>query len=288
MGFWSERRRQKQRINHMSRDYPSWLKGLLIAGTLTTVIAWEVKRPLRNSRQGKLRRDLRNAAMSLLTAATISATENPATAPLSGAAERRRRGLLKWRRLPIGIELLLSVVLLDYTLYIWHYLTHKVPLLWRFHQVHHVDLDLDATTALRFHAGEMLLSVPWRAAQVALLGISPRALSLWQTLTMMAIFFHHSNIRLPLGLERRLCRLIVTPRMHGIHHSTVQEETDSNWSTIFAWPDYLHRTLKLNVPQQKITIGVPAFQNPKELTLGKLLPKRQVFPYLLFYEAEML
>lgn len=152
-----------------------------------------------------------------------------------------------------------------------HVLTHKVPFLWRFHQVHHVDLDLDASTALRFHALEMALSVPWRAAQVLVFGVSTKGLALWQTLTLMEILFHHSNIRLPAGLERRLCRIIVTPRMHGIHHSIVQEETDSNWSTIFSWPDYVHGTLKLNVPQDEITIGVPAYQDPKELTFGKLM-----------------
>src|SRR6266567_1640233 len=87
----------------------------------------------------------------------------------------------------------------------------------------------------------------------------------------MEIMFHHSNLRLPLGVERRLCRLVVTPRMHGIHHSIVKNETDSNWSTIFTWPDYLHGTLRLNVPQEKITIGVAAYQDPSELTLGRVL-----------------
>ena len=83
--------------------------------------------------------------------------------------------------------------------------------------------------------------------------------------------FHHSNVRLPYRFERRLCRLIVTPRMHGIHHSIVREETDSNWSTIFSWPDYLHGTIRLNVPQEKITIGLPACQSPDELTWGRLV-----------------
>ncbi|MEZ4599351.1 MAG: sterol desaturase family protein [Syntrophotaleaceae bacterium] len=271
MGFLPERSRKKPRSKSMRGEIPSWLSNTLIFGTLAAVVAAEMKRPLRTPRQDKLRRDVRNISMSLMTAATIALAEKPVVAPLADAAESKRRGLLKWKRLPVGLEMFLSVTLLDYTLYIWHYLTHKVPLLWRFHQVHHVDLDLDASTALRFHAGEMLLSVPWRAAQVALLGISPRPLALWQTLTLAEILFHHSNVRLPLRFERLLNRIIVTPRMHGIHHSTVREETDSNWSTIFSWPDLLHRTLKLNIPQKKVTIGVPAFQNPKELTIGKLL-----------------
>ena len=259
------------RSAELTREPPRWLNVLLICGTLATVLLLELKRPLRRARQGKLSRDARNAAVALVAAATVSLAEKPVVAPLALAVQRNRWGLVKLVRLPVAAELLLSVVLLDYTLFIWHYLTHKVTPLWRFHKVHHADLDMDASTALRFHAGELLLSVPWRAAQVRVLGISPLALAVWQTLTLMEIMFHHSNLRLPMAVERRLCRLIVTPRMHGIHHSVVRQETDSNWSTIFTWPDYLHRTVRLNVPQQLITVGVPSCQEPAELSLGKVL-----------------
>jgi len=255
----------------MKSELPKWLNAVLVFGTLATVVLLELKRPLRKEREDKLTRNARNAAFSLMAAATVGLAEKPVVGPLALAVQRNRWGLLKMVRLPIWAELLLSVLLLDYTLYIWHYLTHKVPFLWRFHRPHHVDLDLDASTALRFHAGELLLSVPWRAAQVRLVGVSPLALSLWQTLTLMEIMFHHSNIRLPFGIERRLCRLIVTPRMHGIHHSVVREETDSNWSTIFSWPDHLHGTVRLNVPQHGITIGVAGYQDPAQLTLGRVL-----------------
>src|SRR5207237_867440 len=101
---------------------------------------------------------------------------------------------------------------------------------------------------------EMVLSVPWRMLQVVVIGASPLSLSAWQTATVVAILFHHSNIELPIHIERWLCRLFMTPRMHGIHHSIVEQETNSNWSTIFAWPDYLHGTYRLNVPQNEVTI----------------------------------
>jgi hypothetical protein len=130
---------------------------------------------------------------------------------------------------------------------------------------------MDASTAVRFHFGEMILSIPWRAAQIVVIGAAPLSLSLWQTLTTMAIVFHHSNWRLPYGVERWLCRVIVTPRMHGIHHSIIMEETDANWSTIFAFPDFLHRTVRLNVPQQKLIIGVPIPHGENRLTLGRLI-----------------
>jgi sterol desaturase/sphingolipid hydroxylase (fatty acid hydroxylase superfamily) len=260
-----------RRSVRMTRGLPRWLNAILVFGTLATVVLLELKRPLRQTRQDKLSRDARNMAIALMAAATVSLAEKPVAAHLSLTVHRNRLGLLKLVRLPVAVDILLSVALLDYTLYIWHYLTHQVPLLWRFHLPHHADLDMDASTALRFHAGELLLSVPWRAAQIRLLGISPLSLAVWQTVTLMEIMFHHSNLRLPFGLERWLCRLIVTPRMHGIHHSAVSEETDSNWSTIFSWPDYLHGTVRLNVPQQNITIGVASYQNPGNLSLGKII-----------------
>jgi sterol desaturase/sphingolipid hydroxylase (fatty acid hydroxylase superfamily) len=165
----------------------------------------------------------------------------------------------------------LALVLLDYTLYIWHVLTHRVPWLWRFHLVHHADLDMDASTALRFHFGELLISVPWRAGQIFLIGVSPLSLVVWQSILFVMILFHHSNVRLPIGVERRLNLLIVTPRMHGIHHSFIREETDSNWSSGLTLWDRLHGTLRLNVPQEEITIGVPAYRTPRETSLLNLL-----------------
>src|SRR3954463_5472354 len=150
-------------------------------------------------------------------------------------------------------------------------LTHRVPALWRFHQVHHCDLDMDASTALRFHFAEMAISVPYRAAQVALIGVAPRPLSIWQTFLFVSILFHHSNLRLPLWLERRLAPLIVTPRMHGIHHSIIEEETNSNWSSGLTLWDRLHGTLRLDVPQSEIEIGVAAYRDPEQVTVPRLV-----------------
>ena len=260
-----------KRPDAMTGELPRWLSSALIFGTMAAVVFWEMKRPLRRTRQSKVETDLRNATVALIAATTVSFAEKPVVGPLSLAVHQNRWGLLKMVRLPKAVDLFLSVLLLDYTLYLWHFLTHKVPFLWRFHKAHHVDLDMDASTALRFHPGELLLSVPWRAAQIRLLGISPLGLAVWQTATLMEIMFHHSNLKLPFWLERRLCRIIVTPRMHGIHHSMVRNETDSNWSTIFSWPDYLHKTVRLNVPQQTITIGLAEYRDPAELGLGGFL-----------------
>jgi sterol desaturase/sphingolipid hydroxylase (fatty acid hydroxylase superfamily) len=225
------------------------LSALLVGGAFCGLLWLERRRPLRRSVEPKVRRNARNLAVAALSAAAIQVAEKPVTQPLTALVERRRWGLLNRLSLPIWLEVPLAVVLLDYTLYLWHVLVHKVPWLWRFHQPHHVDLDMDASTALRFHFAEMVVSVPWRAAQVVVIGVSPLALSVWQTATLVEILFQHSNVDLPIEVERWLCRLVVTPRMHGIHHSIVPEETDSNWSSGLTLWDWLHGTLRLNVPQ---------------------------------------
>jgi sterol desaturase/sphingolipid hydroxylase (fatty acid hydroxylase superfamily) len=168
------------------------------------------------------------------------------------------------------VRVLAAVVLLDYGLYLWHVLTHKVPLLWRFHLVHHVDVDMDVSTAIRFHFGEMLLSVPWRLAQARVAGASPLAVSIWQTALLMSILFHHSNVRLPMGVERRLRWVIATPRLHGIHHRPDPSCLNSNWSSGLSIWDVVHRTFHWRGDEQTAT-GVPGFERPEDVTLARCL-----------------
>ena len=199
--------------------------------------------------------------------AVVAVVEGPVVRRVAARAETRRRGLAQWLPLPAWARDGLAFLGMDYTIYLWHVLAHKVPVLWRLHLVHHLDQDVDASTALRFHAVDMLVSLPYRAAQVAVLGASPRALRLWQGFFFLSVLFHHSNWRLPLPLERMLCRVLTTPRMHGIHHSTVREETDSNWSSGLSLWDHLHRTFRLDVPQDRVRVGVPGYRDPADTRL---------------------
>lgn len=240
-------------------------------GTFGVLVWLENRRPLRSPVESKMIRSGRNLAVAGLAAAALQLAEQPIVAPLTKLVERKKIGLLKIVRLPKFLETMFAVALLDYTLYVWHVLTHKLPFLWRFHLVHHVDLDLDASTAVRFHCGELLISVAWRSAQILMIGVSPTSFAAWQMFLFPSILFHHSNVRLPLALEKKLNRFVVTPRLHGIHHSAVQCETDSNWSSGLTVWDYLHGTLKTDVPQNEIIIGVPAYQNPSDVTLPKIL-----------------
>lgn len=231
----------------------------------------ERRRPLRRQVDPGPRRIARNAAMAGVTAVVLHAADRPVTRRATEWVERRGWGLMPRLPMPEWLRTAATVLLFDYSLYLWHVLLHRVPLLWRCHVAHHSDLDLDTTTALRFHFAEFLLSVPWRAAQVLLIGASPRALALWQKLTAAEVVFHHSNLRLPGHVERRLSRIVVTPRLHGIHHSTVRDERDSNFSSGLTVWDFLHRSFRDDVPQEEITIGLPGYGEPREVTLGKTL-----------------
>ena len=246
--------------------------GALAVLTSFALLWWfERRRPLRPTVEPPPRRQARNLTIAALAAVTVHVAEQPIVAPIARAVERRRWGVLKRFSSPTWVETAAGLVLLDYTLYLWHVLVHRVPVLWRFHAVHHVDLDLDASTAVRFHAGELALSIPWRAMQIAAIGVSPRTLELWQKLLLVEILFHHSNLRLPPRVERALSRILVTPRLHGIHHSHRREVRDANWSSGLTVWDWLHGTLRDDIPQEAITIGVEGFADPGQVTLPRVL-----------------
>lgn len=238
----------------------------------TALVCVEVVRPLRRrQREPRLRRMGRNAVIGGLGAVAVQLCEQPIVLPLARYVSRRRWGLVPRLPLPAPLKTILTLAALDYTLYLWHVLVHRVPWLWRFHRVHHADLDLDASTAIRFHFGELIVSVPWRAAQVALIGVDARTLELWQTLTLMSVVFHHSNAALPEHVERRLAAVIVTPRMHGIHHSREAGEMNSNWSSGLSVWDRVHGTFRLDVPQDAIVIGVASLADEPATSLARML-----------------
>jgi sterol desaturase/sphingolipid hydroxylase (fatty acid hydroxylase superfamily) len=208
-----------------------------------------------------------------VTAITVNAFERPLVTRLARYAESHGLGIQRLA-LPRWAKTALAAALMDYTLYWWHVLLHRVPALWRLHEPHHADRDLDASTALRFHFAEFVASVPWRCAQVLLIGVDPRSLALWQRLTLLEVLFHHSNVRLPRQIEQRLARLVVTPRLHGLHHSIVREERDSNFSSGLTLWDRLHGTADLDL-QRSVTIGLPDHRTAASLPETLALPFRR-------------
>ncbi len=253
------------------KEVPVWVKIPLVVGLCGWLLWRELRSPARRSRESKALRTARNLAIAGIAGLAVEFAEVPVALRLARLAEKRRWGILKRLSLPAWLEIPLAVLALDYTLYHWHVQCHKNRFLWRFHQPHHVDLDMDASTGLRFHFGEVGMSVGWRALQVVGIGVSPLAFLIWQTALVLSILFHHSNVGLSAKSERLIGRVLITPRMHAIHHSDVQEESDSNWSSSFSWWDRIHGTLRVDVPPEELTIGVPAHNKPEDVTLAKVL-----------------
>lgn len=217
----------------------------------------------------KRRHVVRDVAIAALAGLATALLNDRLVNPTAASVAKKGQGLLRRIALPRPFRIVAGVLLLDYTLWIWHWLNHRTSVLWRFHRAHHVDLDLDSWTALRFHFGEMTLAGVVRMLQIRLIGPDPVAVTIWQSLLLPSIFFHHSKMALPMKVERALSRVIVTPRMHAIHHSIDPEETASNWSSLLSIWDFLHGSFRLY--ESDITIGVPAYQNPADITIGKVL-----------------
>jgi sterol desaturase/sphingolipid hydroxylase (fatty acid hydroxylase superfamily) len=167
----------------------------------------------------------------------------------------------------------LSVVILDLAIYLQHVLFHAVPALWRLHRMHHADLEFDVSTGLRFHPVEILLSTVIKLAVVAALGAPALAVVIFEVLLNATSMFNHSNVRVPLGIDRMLRWLVVTPDMHRVHHSITPRETNSNFGFNLPWWDRLFGTYRAQ-PQaghEAMTIGIEQFRDVRELRLDRML-----------------
>src|SRR6202011_4051694 len=190
-------------------------------------------------------------------------------------------GLVHMVALPTGTKFVISFLFMDLAFYYWHLANHRIPFFWRFHNVHHIDPDLDVSTGFRFHFGEVTMSVAFRVVQVSVIGLSGWAFAVYELVFQANTLFHHSNLRLPIRFERLLNKVLVTPRMHGIHHSQVRRENNSNFGVVFPWWDRVHRTIGLNIPQVEIAIGIAGYSQPQDGNLRNalLMPFRKQRDY---------
>ena len=226
---------------------------------------------LRKRTHALLQRLVKNLILTVVVFVVGSFVVKNAGLATSQWSMERSIGITLWIPLPTWGRIAIGFLLMDLTFYYWHLVNHRIGLLWRFHNVHHIDPDLDVSTSFRFHFVEIAYSSLFRVVQVVLIGADPLTYGIYESVFAIETMFHHSNIRLPFGLERWLNKVIVTPRMHGIHHSAVKEETNSNYGVIFPWWDRLHKTLVLNVPQLSIKIGVPGYLKSEDNRFWNLL-----------------
>src|SRR5262249_19945041 len=216
----------------------AYLPAFVIA-VFAALLAAERLFPLRESKSALLARLVINLAVSALAYTTAMIAVRPSAIYTLDWTVQSSVGVGQLVPLPEWARFILGFLLLDLSFYYWHVANHKVPLLWRFHNVHHIDPDLDVSTGFRFHFGEVLLSTLFRVAQVGLIGMSFATLAVYEAVFQANTLFQHSNVRLPIRLERLLNKVLVTPRMHGIHHSQVRPETNSNFGVVFPFWDRL-------------------------------------------------
>lgn len=156
--------------------------------------------------------------------------------------ENMNFGLMNWLDLSLTWEIILSLVILDIVIYIWHVLLHRVPLLWKFHIVHHIDSRLDFSTGTRFHLGELMAMMIFHFPIYFLMGVGFEALILNQVLMLVFTQFQHANIKIPAWIDAPLRKVFVTTNFHQVHHSQNHHEFNSNYATVLSWWDYLGRT----------------------------------------------
>src|SRR5256714_7015005 len=234
---------------------------------------WEVLAPRRALSIGRARRWPSNLGILVLDALLVRFLIPVAAVGMAVIAAQRGWGLLNITPWPEWLEALFGFLALDLAIYAQHVAFHKVPLLWRLHRMHHADLDIDVSTGLRFHPIEIILSMLIKIAVVILVGVPAVAVIAFEVVLNATSMFNHSNAAMPVGLDRVVRLLVVTPDMHRVHHSVLRHETDSNFGFNLPWLDRLFGTYppQPEAGHARMTIGLPIFRDPQELRLDRLL-----------------
>ncbi len=240
---------------------------------LFSMIALENFSPRRSLRENKLRHDARNIGMLVISTLLTRLLMPLMPVTLALWCQKHGIGLLNQTTLHSGLELTIAFLFFDFLIYCQHVVFHRVPILWRLHQVHHLDLDYTATTGIRFHPAEILLSMCIKLAGITVIGPSIPALLAFEIVLNGAALFNHSNFSLPPVLEKIISHILVTPDMHRIHHSVNPRELNMNFGFNSPWWDKLLGTYQKTpeLGQDDMQIGIRAFQDPESLTLKNLL-----------------
>jgi sterol desaturase/sphingolipid hydroxylase (fatty acid hydroxylase superfamily) len=263
----------------LSEISESTIRLICFAGIFGAVALWELAAPRRGLLFARPRRWFTNLAIVVIDSLALRLLFPILAVGVAQYAQNEGWGLAAIVDLPAWLEIVIALILLDLAIYGQHVASHKVPLLWRVHKMHHADRDFDVTTALRFHPVEICLSMLWKFAVIIALGADPLAVFLFEVLLNGTAMFNHGNIRLPLAADRLVRLIVVTPDMHRVHHSIVPGETDSNYGfNLSIWD----RMFKTYTPQPQaghgaMTIGLPQYQSdgPTQLAWSLVLPFRR-------------
>ena len=251
-------------------------------GVLVLMTLWEVLTPRRPQSIRRLLRWPNNLGLVVLNTFVVRLLFPFAGVGMAFYAQSMGWGLFNIVAPSAWLAIAGAVLLLDLTIYGQHVMLHAVPLLWRLHRMHHADLEFDVTTGLRFHPGEIVVSMLIKLAAVLVLGPAPVAVLIFEVMLNATSMFNHGNVRLPTRLDRVLRLFVVTPDMHRVHHSIDRRETDSNFGFNVPWWDRLFGTYRAQpaLGHDRMTLGINRFREVRELWLDRMLwqPLRRNIP----------
>jgi sterol desaturase/sphingolipid hydroxylase (fatty acid hydroxylase superfamily) len=249
-------------------------------GILAAMAAAEALAPRRRRAVSRWIRWPANLGIVVLNTVLLRLCFPVAALGVATLAETHGWGLFNNLALPAWFALPAAFLALDLAIYLQHVVFHAVPALWRLHRMHHADLDFDVTTGARFHPIEILLSMGWKLAIVAALGAAPVAVLVFEVVLNATSMFNHANLRLPIGVDRLLRAIVVTPDMHRVHHSIVVHETNSNFGFNLPWWDRLLGTYRSQpaAGHEGMTIGLDMFRDPGQLRLDRMLVQPFIGP----------
>jgi sterol desaturase/sphingolipid hydroxylase (fatty acid hydroxylase superfamily) len=253
--------------------YQPTIRLAAFGGVFIIMAVWEFIVLRRKQAVGRGRRWPNNLGVVVVNTLLVRILFPTTAVGLAMLAQTRGFGLFNVIALPAWIAVVASVVILDLAIYLQHVLFHAVPALWRLHRMHHADLEFDVSTGLRFHPIEILLSMLIKFAVVAALGAPAVSVLIFEVLLNATSMFNHANVRIPLGFDRVLRWLVVTPDMHRVHHSILARETNSNFGFNLPWWDRLFGTYRAQpaAGHDNMTIGIEQFRDPRELLLDRML-----------------
>jgi sterol desaturase/sphingolipid hydroxylase (fatty acid hydroxylase superfamily) len=226
---------------------------------------WEVVAPRRALTVSKAMRWANNLGLVFFNTLILRLIFPAAAVGMAAFASEQGWGIFNYYNVSPVIAIVVSVVAMDFIIYLQHVMVHAVPVLWRLHRVHHADLDFDVTTGARFHTIEIILSMLIKFATIVVLGPPVVAVIIFEVLLNATAMFNHSNVRLPLGLDRILRWILVTPDMHRVHHSVEDDEANSNFGFNLPWWDRLFGTYRdqPRAGHQGMVIGIHTYRNPR-------------------------
>jgi sterol desaturase/sphingolipid hydroxylase (fatty acid hydroxylase superfamily) len=238
-------------------------KFLSIAAVLLVLFTLEGVIPYMQGRTQRLKHAIPHVLVAIGNGALTKLALSAMTMQAISVAEGHSFGLMRMIALPATLRGIVVFILFDIWMYYWHMANHHIGFLWLFHRAHHADIEMDTTTALRFHPGELVLSTFIRLPVIMLIGMSFPELVLFEVMLNSSTLFHHSNVALPKTWDRMLRILIVTPDMHRVHHSVDLEEMNSNFTSLLSFWDRLGHTFRMRSDTRSIRFGLPFFREAK-------------------------